>query len=51
MKKNILKRALTLSLAALLALSLFACGKKKQRQFHQHLRRHILQGRHLQLCG
>ena len=28
MKKNILKRALTLALAALLALSLFACGKK-----------------------
>ena len=28
MKKNILKRALTLVLAALLALSLFACGKK-----------------------
>ena len=28
MKKNILKRVLTLALAALLALSLFACGKK-----------------------
>ena len=28
MKKNILKRALTLALAALLTLSLFACGKK-----------------------
>ena len=28
MKKNILKRALTLALAALLVLSLFACGKK-----------------------
>ena len=27
MKKNILKRVLTLALAALLALSLFACGK------------------------
>ena len=26
MKKNILKRVLTLALAALLALSLFACG-------------------------
>ena len=28
MKKNILSRVLTLALAALLALSLFACGKK-----------------------
>ena len=28
MTKNILKRVLTLALAALLALSLFACGKK-----------------------
>ena len=28
MKKNMLSRVLTLALAALLALSLFACGKK-----------------------
>lgn len=28
MKKNILSRVLTLALAALLALPLFACGKK-----------------------